>query len=120
MEPPQQAVLLRIFIRTSDTWHHESLYLALIEAARDQGLGGATVLRGVAGFGANGRINTTRIVDISPELPIVVEIVDDEDKIQAFLPTAEAMMQAGLITWERVNVVFHRGGLSPSEREQCD
>jgi hypothetical protein len=105
-----QAVLLRIFIGESDTWQGKSLHRALVEEARNRGLAGATVLRGIEGFGANSRIHTARLVDIPPDLPIVVEIVDEEAKIQAFIPIAEAMMKEGLITWERVNVVVYRGG----------
>lgn len=110
MDTPGQGVLLRIFVGESDRWHGKALHLALVEEARRQGLAGATVLRGIEGFGAHSRIHTARLVDIAPDLPIVVEIVDEEAKIQAFLPTVEAMVHEGLVTWERVNVIIYRGG----------
>src|SRR5437588_5809735 len=108
MEMPGQGVLLRILVGESDKWQHKALHLALVEEAKKQGLAGATVLRGMEGFGARSRIHTARLVDITPDLPIVVEIVDAESKIQAFLPTVEAMVGEGLVTWERVNVVIYR------------
>ncbi|MGH2587861.1 MAG: DUF190 domain-containing protein [Dehalococcoidia bacterium] len=108
MEAPGQGLLLRIFIGDSDTWHGKSLHLAIVEEAKRQGLAGATVLRGMEGFGAHSRIHTTRLMDISQDLPIVVEIVDDEAKIMAFLPVVDSMVQEGLVTWERVNVVMYR------------
>jgi PII-like signaling protein len=108
MDTPTDGVLLRIFIGESDRWEGMSLHLALVQEARRAGLAGATVLRGMEGFGAHSRIHTTRLVDLSPDLPIVVEIVDSEAKIQAFLPTVERMVHEGLVTWERVNVVIYR------------
>jgi hypothetical protein len=108
MNTPGQGVLLRIFISESDRWHGRSLHLALVEEAKRRGLAGATVLRGIEGFGAHSRIHTTRLVELSSDLPVVIEIVDEEEKIQAFLPTVEAMVQEGLVTWERVNVHVYR------------
>lgn len=108
METPGQGILLRIFVGESDRWHGESLYLALVKEAKNQGLAGATVLRGYAGYGAHSLIHTVRLVDISPDLPMVVEIVDEETKIEAFLPTVQQMVREGLVTWERVNVVLYR------------
>ncbi len=108
MNTPGQGVLLRIFIGESDRWHGRSLHLALVEEAKRQGLAGATVLRGIEGFGAHSRIHTTRLVELSSDLPLVIEIVDEEEKIRAFLPTVEAMVQEGLVTWERVNVLVYR------------
>jgi PII-like signaling protein len=108
MDIPSQGVLLRIFIGDSDRWHGKSLHLALVEEARRQGLAGATVLRGMEGFGAHSRIHTTRLVELTSDLPIVVEFVDAEEKIQGFLPTVEAMVREGLVTWERVNVIVYR------------
>lgn len=110
MESSGQAVLLRIFVGESDTWHGKALHTALVEAAREQGLAGATVLRGVEGYGANRHIHTARLVDISPDLPMVVEIVDEEAKIQAFLARVEEMVGNGLVTLERVTVHLYRGG----------
>lgn len=108
MRTPAQGVLLRIFVGESDRWRDKALHLALVEEARRQGLAGATVLRGLEGFGAHSRIHTARLADLTPDLPIVIEIVDEEPAIQAFLPTIEAMVPEGLVTWERVNVIVYR------------
>ncbi len=108
MDTPLQGVLLRIFVGESDTWHGKSLHSALVEAAKRQGLAGATVLRGVEGFGSHSRIHTARLVDIAPDLPMVIEIVDEEPKIEAFLPTVHELVQEGLVTLERVNVIVYR------------
>jgi PII-like signaling protein len=108
MESGSQAVLLRIFIGESDHWHGKPLHSAIVQAARERGLAGATVLRGIEGFGAKSVIHTTRLLDLSTDLPIVVEIVDGEERVMEFLETAKAMVQDGLATLERVNVVFYR------------
>ena len=80
----------------------------LVQAARRRGLAGATVLRGFAGYGAHRRSHTTRLVDLSPDLPMVVEVVDGEAAVRAFLPIVQAMVREGLVTWERVNVIVYR------------
>lgn len=108
MEPGGEAVLLRIFIGESDHWQGKPLHRALIEKAREMGLAGATVLRGVEGFGAKSVIHTTHLLDLSTDLPIVVEIVDQEERLMDFLETAKEMVQDGLATVERVRVVFYR------------
>lgn len=108
MESPAPAVRLRIHIGESDTWNGKSLHRALVETAKAQGLAGATVLQGTMGYGAHSHIHTARLVDISPDLPIVVEIVDEETKIRDFLPTIEAMVEEGLVTLEQVTVVLYR------------
>jgi hypothetical protein len=108
VEPGTEAVLLRVFLGESDHWHGKPLHLALIEAARKQGLAGATVLRGIEGYGANSVIHTTRFLEFSSDLPIVVEIVDVEDKVNAFLPTIDEMVGEGMATVERVRVLFYR------------
>ncbi len=108
MNAPTQGTLLRIFIGSSDHWHGKSLYQALVEEAKKQGLAGVTVLQGVMGYGAHSRIHTARLVDISPDLPIVVELVDDEAKIQAFLPTVHEMVREGLVTLEAARVLLYR------------
>jgi uncharacterized protein len=108
MESGTQAVLLRIFIGESDHWHGKPLHLALVEKAREQGLSGATVVRGMEGFGAASIIHTTRLLDLSSDLPIVVEIVDAEEKINHFLEAVDEMVEDGLVTTERINVVFYR------------
>ena len=108
MNGPTQGVLLRIFIGESDRWHGKSLHLALVEEARKRGLAGATVLQGIMGFGAHSRIHTAHLVDLSPDLPIVVELLDEEDRIEAFLPTVTEMVGEGLVTLERVSVILYR------------
>lgn len=108
MESGSQAVLLRIFIGESDHWQGKPLHTAIVQAARERGLAGATVLRGIEGFGAKSVIHTARLLDLSTDLPIVIEIVDGEDRVMRFLETAKAMVQDGLATLERVNVVFYR------------
>lgn len=103
-----EAVLLRIFIGESDRWHGKPLHMALVEKARQQGLAGATVLRGIEGFGANSVIHATRFLELSTDLPIVVEVADSEEKINAFLESVGEMVEEGLATMERVRVVFYR------------
>jgi PII-like signaling protein len=110
MQTPMQGALLRIFIGEPDRWQGKALHLALVEEARRQGLAGATVLHGIEGFGAHSRIYTSRLVELSADLPVIVEIVDTEPAIQAFLPTVEAMVREGLMTWERSTVIVYRGG----------
>ena len=105
MQIPKQAVLLRIFIGESDRAGGSPLYEAIVLKAREQHLAGATVLRGPMGFGASSRLHTTKILRLSEDLPLVIEIVDSEEKINAFLPTLDAMMTSGLITLEKVQVL---------------
>ena len=100
--------LLRIFIGESDRWHGKPLYEAIVLAAREQGLAGATVLRGPMGFGANSHIHTAKILRLSEDLPMIVEIVDIEDKIHEFLPLLDDMVAEGLITLETVHVLRYR------------
>lgn len=109
-----QAQLLRIFIGESDRAEGRPLYEAIVLAAREAGLAGATVLRGLEGFGAHSRIHTARILRLSEDLPIVVEIVDREDRIAAFLPRLDAMVGEGLITLETVQVLIYRHGERPA------
>jgi PII-like signaling protein len=108
MEPGTEALLLRIFVGESDHWQGKPLHLALVEAARQQGLAGATVLRGIGGYGANSVIHTSRLLEFSSDLPILVEVVDAEDKVNAFLPTVDEMVGEGMATLERVRVLFYR------------
>ena len=110
MNLPQEGLLLRIFIGESDKHQGRPLYEMIVEEARRRGLAGATVLRGVMGFGANSRIHTTKILRLSEDLPMVIEIVDEVDKINAFLPDLNAMINEGLVTLERVQVVLYRNG----------
>jgi PII-like signaling protein len=108
--------LLRIFIGESDHWQGRPLYEAIVLAAREQGLAGATVLRGLEGFGANSRIHTVKILRLSEDLPLVVEIVDKADRIANFLPTLDKMVSEGMVTLEKVNVLMYRHnvGSAPS------
>lgn len=108
MEPDTEAVLLRVFIGESDHWHGRPLHVALVEEARKQGLAGATVTRGMEGFGANSVIHTARLLELSSDLPILVEIVDTQEKIDAFLPQLHEMVGDGLATLEKVRVLFYR------------
>ncbi|MFL6584749.1 MAG: DUF190 domain-containing protein [Chthoniobacterales bacterium] len=110
MQIPEEAVLLRIFIGESDRWEHHSLYEAIVIKARERHLAGATVLRGPMGFGAASRIHTARILRLSLDLPIVIEIVDSAEKVNSFLPDLEQMMGGGLVTLEQVKVLHYREG----------
>lgn len=110
MHLPRDAVLLRIFIGESDRWQHQPLYEAIVIKARERHLAGATVLRGPLGFGKSSRLHTAKILRLSLDLPVVIEIVDTEEKIQAFLPELDAMMQGGLVTLEKVQVMDYRAG----------
>ncbi len=101
MRLPEEAELLRIFLGESDRHQGRPLYEAIVLEARKRGMAGATVLRGVMGFGADSRMHTAKILRLSEDLPIVVEIVDTPDRIEAFLPDLDAMMKEGLITLER-------------------
>jgi hypothetical protein len=105
MQIPKQAVLLRIFIGEDDRADGSPLCEAIVLRAREQHLAGATVLRGPMGFGASSRLHTSKILRLSEDLPLVIEIVDSEDKINAFLPTLDGMMTSGLITLEKVQVL---------------
>jgi PII-like signaling protein len=108
MALPKEAKLLRIFIGESDLYMHRPLYEVIVEEARKRGIAGATVLRGILGFGANSRIHTTKILRLSEDLPVVVEIVDAEDKIEAFLPKLDEMIDEGLVTLEKAHVITYR------------
>lgn len=100
--------LLRIFIGDSDRWEGKPLYQAIVEAARQHGLAGATVLHGMMGFGAHSRMHTASILRLSADLPVVIEIVDLPDRIQAFLPVVDAMVQDGMVTIEAAEVLIYR------------
>jgi len=100
--------LLRIFVGESDRWEGRPLYEAIVRAAREAGLAGATALRGIEGFGASSRIHTVKILRLSEDLPIVVEIVDRPDRIAAFMPTIDKMVGEGMVTLEKVNVLLYR------------
>jgi len=105
MQSPKQALLLRIFIGEDDRCQGSPLYEAIVLKAREMHLAGATVLRGPMGFGASSRLHTTKILRLSEDLPLVIEIVDSEEKINEFLPVLDGMMASGLITLEKVQVL---------------
>jgi PII-like signaling protein len=112
MDIPKDAVLLRIFFGEDDRFEHQPLYEAIVQKAREQHLAGATVLRGPMGFGHSSRLHTAKILRLSFDLPIVVEIVDTEAKINEFLPLLDSMIASGLITLEKVQVLqYGKAGL---------
>jgi PII-like signaling protein len=108
MQVPAEAILLRIFIGESDRWEHRPLHEAIVLKARERHLAGATVLRASMGFGAASRIHTAKILRLSMDLPLVIEIVDSEEKVSAFLPELEEMMGGGLVTLEKIKVIHYR------------
>jgi uncharacterized protein len=105
MQVPRNALLLRIFIGEDDRDDGRPLYESIVLKAREMQLAGATVLRGGMGFGHSSRLHTTKILRLSEDLPLVIEIVDSEDKINAFLPVLETIMASGLVTLEKVQVL---------------
>ena len=113
MQLPTEALLLRIFIGESDRWEHKPLYEAIVLAAREAHLAGATVLRGPMGFGRSSRMHTAKFLRLSMDLPLVIEIVDSEEKINAFIPVLDKMIGGGLVTLEKVRVLHYRG-MEPS------
>lgn len=110
MSLPTEGKLLRIFVGEGDYWHGKPLYEAIVLEARKRGLAGATVIKGFMGFGAHSRIHTAKLLELSQDLPIVVEIVDAPEKIEAFMPDLEQMVGDGLITLERAEVLLYRPG----------
>ena len=114
MQIPEEAMLLRIFIGESDRCEDRPLYEAIVLKAREMHLAGATVLRGPMGFGAASRIHTAKILRLSMDLPLVIEIVDSEQKVNAFLPELEKMIGGGLVTLEKIKVIHYRHG-KPNE-----
>jgi PII-like signaling protein len=113
MKSEADGQLLRIFVGESDHWDGKPLYEAIVRRARTAGLAGATVLRGLEGFGAHSRLHTTRILRLSEDLPIVVEIVDEAPKIEAFLPQLDEMVSEGMVTLEKVRVIAYRAPEPP-------
>jgi PII-like signaling protein len=108
MRIPEQGYLLRIFIGESDKWHGKPLYEAIVLKARELHLAGATVLRGPMGFGANSRLHTAKILRLSEDLPMVIEIVDAKEKIDLLLSHIDEMVREGLVTLETVQVIKYR------------
>ena len=112
MKLPSEAELLRIFIGETSKLGQRPLYELIVEEARKRGLAGATVTRGIMGFGKNSRIHTAKILRLSEDLPMVIEIVDRPDRIEAFLPELEALIAEGLVTLEKVRVIVYRHEVS--------
>jgi PII-like signaling protein len=108
MNIPEEGYLLRVFIGESDKSGHRPLYEEIVLKAREAGLAGATVLRGVMGFGKNSILHTAKILRLSEDLPMVVEIVDSLEKVEAFVPTLDAMIKDGLVTIEKVRVIHYK------------
>lgn len=108
MKIPEQGSLLRIFIGESDKWHGQPLYEAIVLKARQLHLAGATVLRGPMGFGAHSRLHTAKILRLSEDLPVIIEIVDSKEKIDELLVHLDEMVQEGLVTLEQVRVIKYR------------
>jgi uncharacterized protein len=113
MQIPTEGKLLRIFVGETDRWHGKPLYEAIVEEARKRGLAGATAWKGFMGFGRHSRMHTAKILRLSEDLPVVIEIVDAAEKIEAFLPDLDAMVQEGLVTLERAEVLMYRGPDKP-------
>lgn len=105
---PQQAQRLCIYTGEQDTFEGRPLHELIVEKAREAGLAGATVLRGVSGFGANSRVHTIKLLRLSEDLPLVIEIIDASEKIEPFLEEVDAMVSEGLVTLESINVLFYR------------
>ncbi|MCK4658769.1 MAG: DUF190 domain-containing protein [Phycisphaerae bacterium] len=112
MKIPEEGYLLRMFIGESDKWHGKPLYEAIVLKARELHLAGATVLRGSMGFGAHSRLHTAKILRLSEDLPIVIEIVDRQEKIEELMPFIDEAVQEGLVTLERVQVIRYRANNS--------
>ena len=108
MKLPSEAERLCIYIGESDKFEGRLLYEVIVEQARRRGLAGATAMRGTLGFGANSRIHSAKILRLSEDLPMVVEIVDEPERIAAFLPELDSMIGEGLVTREKVNVILYR------------
>jgi uncharacterized protein len=108
MNLPEEGCLLRIFIGESDSFNHKPLYEAIVLKAREAGLAGATVLRGVMGFGKNSILHTAKILRLSEDLPMVVEIVDSKEKVEDFLPLLDEMIKDGLVTVEKVRIIHYK------------
>jgi PII-like signaling protein len=113
MKIPTEGKLLRIFVGEADRWKGAPLHQAIVDEARKRGLAGATAWKGFLGFGAHSRLHTSAILRLSTDLPVVIEIVDAAEKIEAFLPTLDEMVQEGLVTLERAEVILYRGPRTP-------
>src|SRR4051794_23717007 len=121
MRTEAQAHLLRIFVNESDRWEGRAVYESIVRAAREQGLAGATALRAIEGFGAGGRIHSVKVLHLSEDVPIVVEIMDTPERIAAFLPTLDKIVAEGIVTVEKVHILtFRRNETEPSSASTDD
>ncbi len=111
---PREGKLLRIFIGEQDKWHGQPLYEAIVQLARKEGLAGATCLKGFVGFGARSRMHTVKLLRLSEDLPVIIEIVDSDAAIRAFLPKLDGMIADGLVTLDRAEVLLYRATSSSS------
>ena len=105
----ENGVKLRIYIGESDTWKGENLYSAIVLKAREMKLAGATVFRGIMGYGANSHIHTTKVLRLSEDLPVLIEIVDTEENINRIMPFIQETVRQGMVTQEKINVKIYRG-----------
>ena len=112
MKIPADGKLLRIFIGEQDQWHGQPLYEAIVHLAKKEGMAGATVLKGIMGFGCKSHLHTAKLLRLSEDLPMVIEMVDSEEKINKFLPHLDERVKEGLITLEKVNVIMYRASRS--------
>jgi PII-like signaling protein len=114
-----ERTLMRIFIGENDKYDGKPLYEAILYRLRERGLAGATVLRGIAGFGASSKVHTEKVLRLSLDLPLIIEVVDSEETIESVLPDLDDMIGGGLITLERARVIMYRpANVEPSEREE--
>jgi uncharacterized protein len=120
MKSSESGQLVRVFIGESDTWENQPLYRAIVLKAKELGLAGATVLRGPMGFGANSRVHTTKLLDLSTDLPIVVEMVDAATRIETILPFLDQVVDEGLITIEEVKILRYRHNYGKARPANCD
>ncbi|MBI3316238.1 MAG: DUF190 domain-containing protein [Candidatus Omnitrophica bacterium] len=108
MKIPSDGKLLRIFVGETDKWHGQPLYQAIVELARKEGMAGATAVKGFMGFGRKSHMHTAKILRMSEDLPIIIEMVDGQEKIDRFLPHLDEMVKEGLVTLEKANVILYR------------
>jgi PII-like signaling protein len=113
-----EQVLVRVFIGESDKWHHQPLSVALLERLRRDGFAGASVFHGIAGFGARSVLHTSQLLRLSEDLPVVIEVVDTEQKIQELIPILDDMVDEGLVTLEKVRVLKYAGGSRPIDSQK--
>lgn len=114
-----EQTLMRIFIGEGDRWKRKPLYEALVELFRDEGFAGATVIRGAMGFGARSIMHSDKLLRLSSDLPVVVEVVEAEEKIEAILPRLDEMLQGGMITLEKARVIHYRCRRDGEENKRC-